>query len=322
MTKTTFQDKTCRLHFGIDVSKAHLDIHCLERNESWRIANAAADIRAFISENFGAPGEALVVVDGAGGLEYLCCELLAAAGVRVHRANTRRIRNYIRSLGENAKTDRLDARHLAAFGRERGADLRLFAAESPARRQLRLLAARREQLIRMRTAEKNRLSGPGGAALKRSHGVLLRTLEREITRIETEIRALVSREEALRRRRAVLMAIPGIGENTAHALLALIPELGALDRRQAAALAGLAPYARDSGAQRGYRSTAGGRSGARRALFMAALSAIRFNGHIRAFYERLLENGKKPIVALTAAARKLLTIANAKLRDENLPQLS
>jgi len=310
------------MHFGIDVSKAHLDIHCLELNQSWRIPNTEKALLAFIRAHKDRLARALIVVDGAGGLEYRCCSLLAQAGMRVHRANTYQVRNFIRSLGVQAKTDRLDARLLARFAHERADMLRLFTPESRLQRRLRALAMRRGELVRMRTAEMNRLKGPQGELLKRSIRAILRALDKEIERIEADIRQLVSADAQMRKRRDILMKIKGVGETTAHVLLACMPELGTLDRREAAALAGLAPFARDSGTLRGYRRTGGGRVQVRSALFMAALSAIRSNDHIRAFYERLRENGKKPIVAITAAARKLLTIANAKLRDANVQQLS
>ncbi len=321
-TDTALNTKTSAMHFGIDVSKAHLDIHCLEANQSWRIANTPAAIRAFIREQRTLLKDALVVVDGAGALEYDACTILARAGIRVHRANTFQVRNFIRSFGQLAKTDRLDARMLARFAAEREAHLRLFVPEGRTQRRLRLLARRREELVRMRASEKNRLQAPEGKEMAASIRRIIETLTKEIARIEAEMERLVMREEALRRRREVLLAIPGIGKVTAHVLLATMPELGTLDRRQVAALAGLAPFARDSGMQQGRRHTGAGRSLIRRTMFMATLSAIRFNQTIKEFHERLTQNGKKSIIALIAAARKLITIINAKLRDAHAAQLS
>ena len=322
MAKTDTTLNTEATHIGIDVSKAHLDIHCLEVNRSWRIANRPAAIRAFIREEHTLLKGAFVVVDGAGALEYDVCTLLAKAGIRVHRANTFQVRNFIRSFGQLAKTDRLDARMLARFAAERHQSLRPFVPETRHQRRLRLLARRREELVRMRASEKNRLQSPGGQELATSIRRIIKALMKEVARIEAEMERLVMREEALRRRREVLMAIPGIGKTTAHVLLAAMPELGGLDRKQVAALAGLAPFARDSGMQRGRRHTGAGRGQVRRTLFMATLSAIRFNPIIRDFYERLVQNGKKPIIAIIATARKLITIINAKLRDAIYPQLS
>jgi transposase len=315
MTTQTAFDKPS-MHFGIDVSKAHLDIHCPELNRSWRIPNTEKALLAFIRTHKAHLAQALIVVDGAGGLEYRCCSLLAQAGIAVHRTNTYQVRNYIRSLGVQAKTDRLDARLLARFACERAGQLRLFTEESPTQRRLRALVQRRDELVRMRTAEKNRLAGPQGELLKRSIGAILRALEKEIKRIEADIRQLVRADAQMRKRRDILMKIKGVGEITAHVLLACMPELGTLDRREAAALAGLAPFARDSGTLRGYRRTGGGRMQVRSALFMAALGAVNAKDSvIKDFYLRLRARGKKPIVALTAAARKLITIINAKLRD-------
>ena len=321
-TDTTLNTQASAMHFGIDVSKIHLDIHCLETNRSWRIANTPAAIRAFIRDQRALLKGALVVVDGAGALEYDVCTILAKAGIRVHRANTYQVRNFIRSFGQLAKTDQLDARMLARFAAERGTRLRLFVPESRPRRRLRQLARRREDLVRMRASEKNRLKSPEGKEMAASIRRLIRALDAEVARIEAQMERLVMREEALRRRREVLLAIPGIGKTTAHVLLAAMPELGTLDRRQVAALAGLAPFARDSGMQQGRRHTGAGRGLVRRTLFMATLSAIRFNQLMRVFYKRLIQNGKKAIVALIATARKLITVINAKLRDANLAQLS
>lgn len=321
-TDPTLNIKTAAMHFGIDVSKAHLDIHCLEANQSWRIANTPAAIRTFIRAQRALLKDALVVVDGAGALEYDVCTLLARAGIRVHRANTFQVRNFIRSFGQQAKTDRLDARMLARFAAERETHLRLFVPEGRIQRHLRLLARRREDLVRMRTGEKNRLQAPEGKEMAASIRRIIEALTQEIARIEAEMERLVMREETLRRRCEVLLAIPGIGKTTAHVLLATMPELGALDRRQVAALAGLAPFARDSGMQRGRRHTGTGRGLVRRTMFMATLSAIRFNQAIREFHQRLTQNGKKSIVALIAAARKLLSIINAKIRDAQTMQLS
>jgi len=322
MTKADTTLNTKATHFGIDVSKAHLDIHCLEANRSWRIANTPKAIRTFIREEHALLKGSFVVVDGAGGLEYDACTMLAKAGIRVHRANTYQVRNFIRSFGQLAKTDQLDARMLARFAAERGTRLRLFVPESRPRRRLRQLARRREDLVRMRASEKNRLHSPEGKEMTASIRRMIRAMDEEIARIEAQMERLMMREDALRRRREVLLAIPGIGKTTAHVLLAAMPELGSLDRRQVAALAGLAPFARDSGMQQGRRHTGAGRGLVRRTLFMATLSAIRFNQLMRVFYERLIQNGKKPIVALIATARKLITIINAKLRDALFPQLS
>jgi len=318
MTKMVTQDNHFNFHFGIDVSKINLDIHCLETGRHWQIANKASQIRCFARQHGDSLRQGLCVVDGTGGYELECCEILAGSGIVVHRANSYRVKSYIRSLGEKAKTDTIDARHLAAYGDERGKDLRKFAVESHTQKQLRLLATRREQLVDMQTQEKNRLSGPGGKQMKRSINAILKTLEREISRVEVDMQKLTECDNALRQRRDVLLGISGIGSTTAHLLLARMPELGDLDRRQVAALAGLAPFARDSGAMHAYRRTGQGRKSVRRAMFMATLSAIRHNHQISTFYERLISNGKKPIVAIIASARKLLTIANAKLKQADL----
>jgi len=316
MTNQAKQDN--RFHIGIDVAKAKLDIHCLETGADWQVENNTKEIRAFARRHHKMLAQSYIAIETTGGYEHLCCEALHGRGYKVHQAHSYRVKSFIRSMGQGAKTDRLDAMMLAAYGHERKTKLRLYAPRSANQQLLKSLMLRREDLVKMQTQEKNRLAGPMAKALGASFKAILKAIANQIRLVERKIRACIKQDENLQAREKVLLQIKGIGEITSCSLLALLPELGAMDRKQAAALAGLAPYAKDSGEYRGYRSVKGGRPAVRRALFMAALSAVRHNREMKIFYTRLCANGKKPIVALTATARKLVTIANARIRDMKL----
>jgi len=313
MTKQAKQDKC--FHIGIDVAKDKLDIHFLETGEDFQITNSKKEINNFARQHHDKLARSYIVIDSTGGHERLCCKLLHDKGYVVHQAHSYRVKQFIRSMGQEAKTDRLDAIMLASYGRERKENLRVYAPSSENQTRLNRLVIRRDELVKMQTKEKNRLAGPLGSALEKSFRTILKTLEKEIKNIEKQIRACINKEQTLKAKKEVLQSIKGIGETTSHSLLALLPELGELNRKQVAALAGLAPYARDSGNYSGYRSVRGGRPTLRRVFFIAALSAVRFNDDLKTFYQRLRDNGKKPIVALIATARKLATIANARIRD-------
>jgi len=315
MTKTATKHKI--YHFGIDVAKEQLDIHCRETGQNWQIKNNKREILKFSKTHFEILKNGYSCVDTTGGYEVLCCTVLHSQGFRVHQANSFQVKSYIRSRGQKAKTDRLDAMMLASFGAERKENLRDYEPPSATQETIKQLVVRREQLVRMQTMEKNRKAAPLAESLKKSYETTLKIFKAEIQRIEKEIAACVEEDEILQQKHKVLTHMTGIGPVVANTVLAFLPEIGKLDRKEVAALAGLAPYAKDSGKHRGYRSVGSGRSSLRRIMVLAAFSAVRFNPVIKTFYDRLIENGKKPLVAITAAARKLLTIANAKVRDND-----
>jgi len=259
----------------------------------------------------------LVICEATGGYEAALLDALVQAGRAVHRADPRRVKAFIRSLGTLGKTDAIDAQALACYGRERHHRLPLWQPREEARAQLHTLVTTRRDLVAQRVACRNRLQAPGSAPVARRLERLLGALDNEIAGLEADIDALIARSAPLARSRNVLQAIAGIGPTTAATLLALMPELGTLPRRQAAALAGLAPHPRQSGKHDAYRKTRGGRPDIKRTLFMAALAARSHNKSLKPFYDRLIATGKKPLVALTALMRKLLVIANARLRDAN-----
>ena len=308
------------IHFvGIDVSKDWLEVAlCQEQGDkaaqAERYRNDGDGWAALSRRCASLWPETLVVLESTGGYESGLLAHLLAAGVAVHRVHPLTAKHFLRSL-HAAKTDTLDAMALARYGAERHRHLPLFRAPQAEAAELATLLARRAELVGWRAAEQSRLQHPRYAGLRASVRRMIRTFDREIAQLETRMAALVEQSEPLRKRRAVLESVKGVAQKTAWVLLAALPELGSLTRRQAASLAGCAPHARDSGQHRGYRRTGGGRTLVRRALFLACWSAVRYNPALKPFYDRLRQNGKKPLVALVAAMRKLITILNAKLRD-------
>lgn len=303
---------------GFDVAKKTIAVFDTSTRKARVIDNRGGAIDALLAnlDGAGLDDRCLAVCEPTGGHERALLARLAAHGIPCHRADTLKVKAFIRSFGTLAKTDALDAKGLARYGMERWRDLPLFAPPDDALLALGELVARRRDLTVLKVAERNRLGSPARQAIKASCQAVLRTLERQIERIDAAIDALLETSEDLRQRIDLLQSVPGVGPRTATALAAAMPELGAMTRRQAASLAGVAPHPRDSGMLRGYRSMRGGRPIVRTALFMAALAASRAKGPLREFYQRLVKNGKKPIVAIAALMRKIIVILNAKLRDE------
>ena len=315
----------CRpdLVLGFDVAKDSITIFDAAANALTTIANTQAAISRFLRhlQPAGHARSCLCVLEPTGGYEATLLAALLAADMPCHRADTTKVSAFIRSLGTLAKTDALDARGLARYGQERWDRLALFTAPDQDRRRLTDLVTRRRQLVDIRVAETNRAKAPG-TVLRQSARALLRTLHTQIAKIDQAIDALIDTNTDLHDTVQRYQAMPGIGRRTAITLAACMPELGHLSRRQAAALAAVAPHPRDSGTLRGYRSMRGGRPHIRAALFMAALAASRAEGTLKAFYKRLIQNGKKPIVAIAALMRKIIVILNAKQRDALLQQQS
>lgn len=299
---------------GVDVSKRHLDVASSETDVVERVSNDAVGIAALVAQAT-APAVDRIVVEASGGYETHLVAALADAGLPVVVVNPRPVREFARATGRLAKTDRIDAQVLVAFALAVQPPLRPLKDEQAA--ALRELLARRQQLLQMRTAEKNRLALTPSASVRKNLKAHLKWLDRHLGDTDREIRALIRSSPVWRTRDELLKGIPGLGETTAHALIGQLPELGSLDRKQIAALAGLAPFNRDSGTLRGHRTIWGGRRAVRQALYMATISAIRCNPSIRTFYQRLKANGKPSKVAITACMRKLLTIANAVVRDQS-----
>jgi transposase len=296
---------------GIDVAKAWLDVADSGEERPWRVANDAAGIAALV-ETLVARSPRLIVLEPTGGLETPVAAALLAAGLPVAVVNPAKVRAFAAASGQRAKTDALDARLLARFGERMQPPARPLPA--PTTQHLREIVARRRQVVEMHTAEANRR--PTLAAdLRPRLEEHLAWLEAQIVELDAALAQLIAASPAWRANEQLLCSIPGIGPVVARTLLAHVPELGTLTRQEAAALVGVAPLNHDSGRSQRPRCIAGGRSGVRAMLYMAALTAARCDPTMRAFYERLTQHGKPAKVALVACMHKLLTVANAVLRD-------
>lgn len=297
---------------GIDVSKERLDIHVLPEGRAYSVPHTRRGLWRLIAE-LGAAEPALVVLEASGGYERAGADLLAGSGFEVAVVNPRQVRDFAKSLGRLAKTDRIDAAVLALYGER----LRPAGRHVPdaARSQLSALIARRRQLVAMHGAEARRLDQMADKSLRRDLKRHLRWLAKETARIEERISQAIATHPAWAERAARLASVPGVGAKTAAVLIAELPELGTIEHKKIAALAGLAPLNRDSGKMRGKRTIWGGRRQVRTALYMAALSAARFNPKLAAFRDRLVAKGKAKKAAIIAVARRLLIILNALVRS-------
>jgi transposase len=306
---------------GIDVSKATLDVYIHPQAQQWHTSNDKSGLDEII-QALSAVNVALVVLEATGGMEQALAQALNQAGVAVVVTNPRPVRDFAKAIGKLAKTDRIDAQVLARFAQAVQPEVRPLACE--AAQELQALVTRRQQLVEMLSAERNRqsLARPGRSQehLKRH----IEWLHKEIKALDQEIQAQLNQSQQWQEQQAILESVPGVGVVTASTLIALLPELGQLNRQQIAALVGVAPINCDSGQMRGKRFVMGGRSAVRSVLFMAALVAVRFNPVIRVFYQRLLQQGKVKKVALVTCMRKLLVILNAMLKQQQLwqPQLA
>lgn len=294
------------LFVGVDVAKAWLDIHH-PNHRPYRIANSPAAARQ-LARSCLREG-AWVIFEATGSYDRVLHDALQAAGTQFSRVNPRQARDFARAMGVIGKTDRIDARMLA----ELGARLRPARTEpvAPQRRALQALVTRRRQLVEMRKQETTRLKQTHDAMARADIRSLVAVLDRRVQKIEVQIAMLIASDTALAQIAHRLQTVPGVGLIVAATLLADLPELGHLDRRRIAALAGLAPVARDSGQLKGKRMIRGGRPAVRTMLYIAALHASRFSATFRTFRRRLTDAGKPIKVVLTATAHKLLSTLNA-----------
>ena len=295
---------------GIDLSQAHLDVALSAPKQFWTVANNATG-RNVLIKRLKPLKPQIVVLEASGGLERPVAQALRAVGLPVAVVNPRRVRDFARASGILAKTDRLDAAVLARFAQMMEPEAQPEPDE--AQTQLKELLLRRRQLLGMITAERNRrrTAPPWMQAELEEH---LAWLQERLEALDERIKALQQLSSAWRERTALLESVPGVGAVTSATLLGCLPELGQLDNKRIAALVGLAPFNRDSGTLRGRRTIWGGRAMVRSALYMSAVSAIRHNEVIRAFYTRLRAAGKAAKVALVACMRKLLVILNAMVK--------
>jgi len=300
------------IYVGIDVSKGRLDVAIGEQGEFWNVANDEKGIAKLV-ERMKEVRPELIVLESTGGLELPVMGELYACKIPVALVNPGRVREFARSIGLLAKTDKLDARLLARFAEAVKPPVTHLPDEQE--QHLIALVTRRRQLIEMLVAEKNRLNTVR-LSLRENLEEHITWLHKALKGLDQEIQEFIHQSPAWNDKQDLLQSVPGVGPVTASTLLAELPELGKLDRKKIAALVGVAPFNDDSGHRRGKRRVKGGRSSVRNVLYMAALSTSRFNPILRPFYERMLQRGKEKKVALTACMRKLLTFLNAILRDQ------
>ena len=299
---------------GIDVAKAQVDVAVRPTDDRWEVSYDNAGVGQLVSQLKGLE-PAIVLLEASGGLELPLVAALAAEEIPVVVVNPRQVRDFARATGKLAKTDALDAAVLAHFAEAIRPPVRpLRDAETQV---LNSLVARRHQVMTMLVSEKNRLSAATTGAVRPRIEAHIAWLELELKDLDEDLRKTLRQSPVWREKDDLLRTVPGVGEQLSLTLLAYLPELGTLDRRQIAALVGVAPYNRDSGSFRGKRTVWGGRARVRATLYMGALVASRFNPVIKDFYQRLLAAGKPKKLALTACMRKLLVILNSILKHRS-----
>jgi transposase len=299
---------------GIDVSKQTLDIAIRPSGELFQIANDDKEFPALVTRLQALPVER-IIVEASGGLEMLLFTHLATASLPVCRVNPAQARHFARATNQQAKTDRVDARLLAHLGEALKPELRPLP--SLEQQKFEAILTRRRQLVEMLVAEKNRLKQVRPIkALRKELESHITWLEKRLKQSDRDLRQKLEEHPVWQVNDRLLQSVPGVGEVLSQTLLASVPELGKLSNKEIAALVGVAPYARESGRYRGQRRIKGGRGAVRAVLYMATISATRFNPVIKEFYERLLKAGKKKKVAVVACMRKLLTILNAMIKHQ------
>lgn len=298
---------------GIDVAKDRLDVHLRPSGQTFAVPRNGTGIEQLLDRLRGAP-PTLVVMEATGGFELTVAAAIAGAGLPLAVVNPRQIRDFARATGRLAKTDRLYAEMIALFAERIHPEPRPVPDEDA--QALAELVARRRQIIEMIGMELNRRRQARAKRVARTIAATLRVLEAQLAEIDDDIDGAIRGTPAWRAADDLLQSVPGVGPVASRTLIAEMPELGQLDRRAAAALVGVAPINRDSGRMRGHRSIAGGRTTLRCALFMATLSAVRWNPVLKAHYQQMLQRGRPKKVALIACLRRLLTILNAIIRAQ------
>ena len=297
---------------GIDVSKHKLDLARTGIREVAAFSNDPAGIAQLVEELRKCP-PTLIVVEATGGLEGPLLQALLEADLPVALANPRHVHYFALSLGIKAKTDPIDAHVIERYAAQLSP--RLLQKRSEKQTELEALVTCRRQLLHLRTEQTNRLGQTSSKSARKSIQAVLKTLEKQLKLLESQIRKLIESDDDMDNIDKLLRSVPGIGQVASATLLCEMSELGSMDRRQAAALMGVAPFNRDSGKSRGKRAIRGGRASVRSVLYMSAVCAIRFNPIVRAFAQRLQKAGKLPKVIIVAAMRKLTCIINAMVRD-------
>lgn len=296
---------------GIDVSKTSLDTFILPQGDQLNFSNDEDGI-SILMDSIRSYAPALIVLEATGGFEAPAASAMAEAGLPVVVVNPRQVRNFAKAIGKLAKTDKIDAQVIALYGQNIRPEVRPL--KDVQARELTALNARRRQLMQMIVAEKNRLS-MAPEINRKDIKLHLDWLGNRLDKINDEIRKIIRKSPIWREKEGILRSAPGIGPVISAAIITDLPELGTLNRKQISSLVGVAPLNRDSGKYRGNRTIWGGRASVRCALYMGTVVATRFNPVIKKFYQRLIEAGKKPKVAIVACMRKLLTILNVMIKD-------
>jgi transposase len=307
------------IYVGIDVSKDRLDVHVHPGREAFAVTRDGEGLEELI-ERLRTLSPQLIAIEATGGFETIAAAAIAGATLPLAVVNPAQVRHFAQAIGKRAKTDPIDAAVIARFAEAVKPEPRPVPDEQA--RLLAELVARRRQIIEMIVAERQREKRAENVRVRKSLTRTIRTLEKELPEIDGDINTLVRGSPAWREKEDLLITVPGVSNTLARTFLAEVPELGNLTRRQIASLAGVAPYARQSGRWKGKSMIGGGRAALRTGLYMAALSASRCNPQLKIFYHRLLAAGKPKMVALIAVARKLLTIINAMLRDKKEWQIA
>ena len=299
---------------GIDIGKFELVLNIYGSKQTYTYSNDIEGLQKLYSELKSKLLNALIVMEVTGGYERLAITYLQQYNIAVHRANGRQVKSFIRSYGIIGKSDNIDAMALALYAKERHPKLELY---KPSKQDiLRKLNGRRCDLVKIRVQEKNRLQAPDSMGLYNSFKAILEVLDQEIAEIEKKIADIIASDPELQLKIKTLETITGVGKITAHAILAHMPEIGTMNQKQVASLAGVAPHPNQSGVMSGYCRTRGGRRQMRPTLFIAALSVTRSKSSVLGqFYHKLVNNGKAKRCALVAVMRKMVVIGNARIKE-------
>jgi len=297
---------------GIDVSKDRLDVHVRPDGAAFAVSRDGKGLEALV-DRLRVVAPVLIAVEATGGFETIVAAAIGGAQLPLVVVNPAQVRHFAQALGKRAKTDPIDAEVIARFAEAVKPEPRAIPDE--ATRLLSELVARRRQIVEMLVAERQREKRAGNVRVRKSLARHIKVLERELQELTDDIGELIRGSPAWRETEDLLTSVPGVADKTSSSLLAELPELGRLTRRQIASLVGVAPFTRQSGRWKGKSMIAGGRAAVRTAIYMAALAASQHNPVLKAFYRRLVAAGKPKMVALIAVARKLLTILNAMIRD-------
>lgn len=303
------------LFVGIDVAKDHLDVHVHPTGEATVYESTPEGVVSLI-HHLKRRKARLIVVEATGGYETTLAAELLAAELPIAVVNPGRVRNYAKGIGKLAKTDSIDAYVLARFAETVEPPIKRPVTEEE--QAIKDLVARRRQLVDFRAKEKTRLRQASSAGIRQSIERIIDALAREIKDIESQLGAHIKNNPVWRAKDQIMQSATGVGAATSHNLLANLPEIGAIRHAKVTALVGIVPLNHDSGKMKGRRMISGGRMEVRKSLYMATISAIRYNGTIKAFYQRLRDAGKPAKVAITACMRKLLIILNAMVRKGEL----